>query len=40
MRGALIHDWLGTIFIPGAGVAQVKAVLQDYENYKVFYNQR
>lgn len=37
MPGALIHDWLGTIFIPGAGVPQVKAVLQDYENYKVFY---
>jgi len=37
MPGALIHDWLGTIFIPGAGIQQVKAVLQDYENYKVFY---
>jgi hypothetical protein len=35
--GALIHDWLGTIFIPGVGIPQVKAVLQDYENYKVFY---
>jgi len=34
---ALIHDWMGTIFIPGAGIPQVKAVLQDYENYKVFY---
>jgi hypothetical protein len=35
--GALIHDWLGTIFIPGASIQQVKAVLQDYANYKVFY---
>jgi len=34
---ALIQDWQGTIFIPGAGIQQVKAVLQDYENYKVFY---
>ena len=32
-----IQDWLGTIFIPGAGIQQVKAVLQDYESYKVFY---
>ena len=34
---ALVQDWLGTIFIPGAGIQQVKAVLQDYENYKVYY---
>jgi len=34
---ALVQDWLGTIFIPGAGIQQVKAVLQDYENYKIFY---
>lgn len=32
-----IQDWLGTIFFPGASIQQVKAVLQDYENYKVFY---
>jgi hypothetical protein len=34
---ALVQDWLGTIFIPGASIQQVKAVLQDYENYKVYY---
>jgi len=34
---AQIQDWLGAIFIPGAGIQQVKAVLQDYDNYKVFY---
>ena len=34
---ALVQDWLGTIFIPGAGIQQVRAVLQDYENYKFFY---
>ncbi len=33
----LIQDWLGTIFIPGASIQQVKAVLQDYDNYKVYY---
>ncbi len=32
-----VQDWLGTIFIPGAGIQQVKSVLQDYENYKIFY---
>ncbi|HEY6390122.1 MAG TPA: hypothetical protein VIX89_02520 [Bryobacteraceae bacterium] len=34
---ALVQDWLGTIFIPGASIQKVKAVLQDYDNYKVFY---
>jgi hypothetical protein len=33
----LIQDWLGIIFIPGASITQVKAVLQDYDRYKVFY---
>jgi len=33
----LIQDWVGAIFIPGASIQQVKAVLQDYDNYKVFY---
>lgn len=32
-----IHDWLGTMFIPGATLAQVRAVLQDYDNYKNIY---
>ena len=35
--GGLVQDWLGTMFIPGATIAQVKAVLQDYENYKNYY---
>jgi hypothetical protein len=33
----LVQDWLGTIFMPGASIQQVKAVLQDYDNYKVYY---
>jgi hypothetical protein len=35
--GGLVQDWLGMVFIPGATPAQVKIVLQDYENYKNFY---
>lgn len=33
----MIQDWAGTVFIPGANISQVKAVLQDYANYKNFY---
>ena len=33
----MIQDWLGAMFIPNATIAQVKAVLQDYDNYKNFY---
>jgi hypothetical protein len=35
--GGMIQDWRGAIFIPNAAIADVKGVLQDYENYKVFY---
>ncbi|HEV2689844.1 MAG TPA: hypothetical protein VGV35_14890 [Bryobacteraceae bacterium] len=35
--GGMIQDWAGMIFIPGAAIAQVRAVLQDYEHYKDFY---
>ena len=33
----MIQDCLGIMFIPGATIAQVKAVLQDYGDYKQFY---
>jgi hypothetical protein len=33
----MIQDWLGMIFIPAATIPQVRAVLQDYENYKNIY---
>jgi len=36
-RGAMIRDWVGTMFIPGATLAQVQSVLRDYANYKKFY---
>jgi len=35
--GGLLQDWLGMMFIPGASIAGVRAVLQDYPNYKNFY---
>jgi len=35
--GGMIQDWIGAMFIPGATIARVKAVLQDYEHYKDFY---
>ena len=35
--GGLIHDWTGAIFIPAATIDMVFAVLNDYDNYKVYY---
>jgi hypothetical protein len=35
--GGLIHDWAGAIFIPGATIDMVFAVLHDYDNYKAYY---
>jgi len=33
----LIHHWIGTIFIPGATLAQMLAFLEDYDNQYKFY---
>jgi hypothetical protein len=38
--GAMIQDWVGTLFMPGATLERVRAVLQDYPNYKNFYQPR
>jgi hypothetical protein len=35
--GGLLQDWIGTMFIPGASIEQVRNVLQDYSNYKTTY---
>jgi hypothetical protein len=35
--GALIHHWVGTVFIPGATLAQVLAVVQDYDRHAEYY---
>jgi hypothetical protein len=34
---AMIQDWVGTMFMPGATLAQVESVLRDYAHYKDFY---
>ena len=30
--GGMIHDWVGTAFLPGANVTQVLALMQDYDH--------
>lgn len=35
--GALIHHWVGTIFIPGVSLAQVLAVVEDYDRHAEYY---
>jgi hypothetical protein len=35
--GALIHHWVGIVFIPGATLAQVLAVVQDYDRHAEYY---
>jgi hypothetical protein len=32
-RGGLIHHWIGTVFLPGTKLDQVRAVVQDYDRY-------
>jgi hypothetical protein len=33
----LIHDWIGSVFIPGATLARTLALVQDYNRHKEFY---
>lgn len=35
--GGLVHHWLGAVFIPGASMANVIAVVQDYDHKKDVY---
>jgi hypothetical protein len=35
--GGMIQDWVGSMFMPGATLAQIQSVLQDYANYKNYY---
>jgi hypothetical protein len=35
--GGLIHHWIGTVFIPGATLAQALALLQDYDHQSEYY---
>lgn len=36
--GAMIHHWVGTIFIPGVSLADVFAVVRDYNRHADYYN--
>ena len=35
--GALIHHWVGTVFIPNATLGQVLAVVEDYDHHQEYY---
>jgi hypothetical protein len=34
----LIHHWIGTVFIPGATLAQTLAVVEDYDRHQQYYH--
>ena len=36
--GGMIHDWVGTAFVPRASVAQVLALVQDYDHLARYYH--
>ena len=38
--GAMIQDWVGTLFLPGATLEQVQAVMRNYPRYKDLYAPR
>jgi hypothetical protein len=35
--GGMIHHWVGLVFIPGAKVADVLKILEDYNHHSVYY---
>jgi hypothetical protein len=35
--GALIHHWIGTVFIPGATLAQTLALEEDYDHHQEYF---
>jgi len=35
--GGLVHDWIGAVFVPGARVGAVIALVQDYDRHAVVY---
>jgi hypothetical protein len=37
ISGGLIHDWVGTVLIPKVTVAQVLALIQDYDHSSQYY---
>jgi hypothetical protein len=37
IRDGLIHDWIGSVFMPGTTIKQTLALIQDYDNHKNLY---
>ena len=37
IAGAMIYDWIGTVFIPGASVARTVRMLQDYDHRALYF---
>lgn len=37
VKDGLIHDWVGSVFIPGASMAKVLRMVQDYDHHKEVY---
>ncbi len=37
LKSALIHDWVGSIFIPSTSLSKVVSILQDYSHHSVVY---
>jgi hypothetical protein len=35
--GALIHHWVGTVFLPGASVQQALTLLEDYDHHAMYF---
>jgi hypothetical protein len=35
---AIVHHWMGTVFIPGATLQQTLALMQDYNKHDVYYS--
>lgn len=38
LRGGLLHDWVGTVFIPGANVEHVLELVRDYDHTARYYS--
>jgi hypothetical protein len=37
IKGGLIHDWIGAVFIPSATLSKALTVVQDYSRHKEYY---
>jgi hypothetical protein len=35
--GGMIHHWIGTVFVPGATLAQTLALVEDYDHHQDYY---